>query len=374
MWRQESLGRTTEKQVPEKSVAHGSSEGIHSIHSGRRLQAAGGPGVDTRLLGECGVGSRSNTKHRERRRGEAIMKMFAMVFVSAGLWLGACPFGVASDAALKTAKQAAAEFGLTDSDLTLVPPELYDCIRHYANTGTKYAKDPAGDGEVAELKNKLTGMRRASTGRFAASYIYATHLRYVLLRDASGMYDTVKFGCLWTVIAATTKKDVSVNTEVISSYARQLQSPGDFDRSFLSRADDGKVYLHEEMCTFDGEGAEPRLYAEKFLLEEVDGTWEGYLRGDVTVFRLGQAEAERRQRAQAKFSESEKKGSEDADAGADIEALRAAAEIPPEAKPKIERSSKELGCGPALLYIKRDAMLWIDSTRSIRFASVSDKR
>jgi hypothetical protein len=301
------------------------------------------------------------------------MKIFTVAFVYAGLWLWACPFVVASDAGLKTARQAAAEFGLTDSDLTLVPPELYDCIRHYANTGTKYFKDPAGDSDVAELKNKLAGMRRAATGRFAASYTYVTHPRYVLLRDASGMYDTVKFGCQWTVIDVTTKKDVSVNTEAISYYARQLQSPGDFDRSFLSRADDGKVYLHEEMCTSDEEGAEPRLYAEKFLLEGVDGTWEGYLRGDVAVFRLGQAEAERRQRAQDKFSESRKSGNEDGDAGADIEALRAAAEIPPEAKPKIETSSKELGCGPALLYIKRDAMLWIDSDRSVRFARVSER-
>lgn len=302
------------------------------------------------------------------------MKTLSMVFLAVGALSGWCQLGVAADPASKTAKQAAAEFGLSDSDLTQVPPELYDCIRHYANTGGKYMTKLSSDGDIAEFKNKLSGMRRASTKRFAAKYTYATHPRFVLLRDASGMYHTVKFATLWTYVDATTKKDVSVESHVNSLYARQMQSPGDFDRCFLNRGEDGKIYLHEEMCTFDEEGAEPKLYDEKFLLEELDGTWEGYLKGDVLVLRLGQAEAERRHNASTKYAESEKPEIEEDVTNVAVEALKEAADIRPEEKPKIETSYKELGCGPALFYVKRDAVLWIDSHRSLRFVGVTAQK
>jgi len=306
--------------------------------------------------------------------GRAIMKNFSAVVLSLGVLCGLCKFGVAADPASKTAKQAAAEFGLSDADLTIVPPELYDCIRHYATTGAKYMTAVSIDGDIAEFKNKLLGMRRASTKRFAASYTYFTHPRFVLLRNASGMYHSVKFATLSTIVETTTKQDVSVSDQVFSYYVKQTQSPGDYDRCFLRRGDDGKIYMHEEICTFDEEGAEPRLYDERFLLEQLDGTWEGYLKGDVLVLRLGQSESERRDKAQTKYGKSKKPDNEEDKPDVGIEALKAAAGIRPEEKPKVETSSKDLGFGPALLYIKRDAMLWIDSSRLVHFARVSAQK
>jgi hypothetical protein len=284
------------------------------------------------------------------------------------------PIGLAAEPALRTAKQVAAEFGLTDSDLTQVPPELYDCIRHYANTGTKYfAQELSDEGDVTGLKDRLAAMQRKATKRFAANYTLSTQPRFVLLRDGSGMYHTVKWATLQTYVVVTKKKGVVADSQVASLYTRQTQSPGDFDRSFLSRGDDGEIYLHEEMCTVHKDGEDPTLYAERFALEELDGSWEGYLRGDVTVLRLNVVEAEKRQKAQAKFMASEAGDShEEADEGV-VEALREGAEIGAETKAKVDVESKELGVGAALLYVKRDAMLWIDSAKSLTFTSVTEK-
>lgn len=282
--------------------------------------------------------------------------------------------GLAAEPALRTAKQAAAEFGLTDSDLTQVPPELYDCIRRYANTGTKYfAKELSDEGDIRDLKDRLAAMQRKTTKRFAANYTLSTQPRYVLLRDASGMYHTVKLATLQTHVVVTKKKGVLADSQVSSLYTRQTQSPGDFDRSFLSRGEDSKIYLHEEMCTVRKDGEDPRLYAERFTLEALEGSWEGYLRGDVTVLRLNDVEAKKRQTAQAKFTASEADdGEEDADEGT-VEALREGAELGADTNVKVEAESKELGVGAALLYIKRDAMLWIDSSKYLSFTSVTEK-
>ena len=301
----------------------------------------------------------------ERLRRGGILACLVMVPLQVGL---------AAEPALRTAKQAAAEFGLTDSDLTQVPPELYDCIRHYANTGTKYsAKELSDEGDVADLKDRLAAMQRKTTKRFAANFTLSTQPRYVLLRDASGMYHTVKFAALQTYVVVIGKMGVSAESQVNSLYTRQTQSPGDFDRSFLSRGEDKKIYLHEEMCTARKDSEDPRLYAERFVLEALEGSWEGYLRGDVTVLRLNDIEAKKRQAAQATFSASEAgDGDEDADEGT-VEALREGAELGADTKVKVEAESKELGVGAALLYIKRDAMLWIDSAKSLSFTSVTEK-
>lgn len=302
------------------------------------------------------------------------MKFQSLVIASLGLCLGLCQVGWATDPVVKTAKQASAEFGLTDADLTLVPPELYDCIRHYASTGAKYMKEPADDAHVADFTKKLASMRRASTKRFAASYVCSKDLRFVLLRDASGMYQMFKYAALSTSVNAATTMDVSVNGSVLSLYPHQTDLRGEFDRAFLSRGEDGKTYLHEEICVLDEEGAEPKLYGERFLMEELEGTWEGYLRGDVVVVRLGQAEADKRQRAQARQFKSKEGGDKDGSDGAAVEALREAAKIRPDEKTEVETSNQELRWGPALLYIKRDAMLWIDSARSTRFTTVSAQK
>jgi hypothetical protein len=62
---------------------------------------------------------------------------------------------------------------------------------------------------------------------------------------------------------------------------------------------------------------------------------------------------------------------EDADEGV-VEALREAAEIGAETKAKVDVESKELGAGAALLYVKRDAMLWTDSAKSLSFTSATE--
>jgi len=127
------------------------------------------------------------------------------------------------------------------------------------------------------------------------------------------------------------------------------------------------------MCTVRKDGEDPRLYAERFALEALEGSWEGYLRGDVTVLRLNDVEAKKRQTAQAKFTASEAgDGDDDSDEGT-VEALREGAELSADTKVKVEAESKELGVGAALLYIKRDAMLWIDSAKSLSFTSVTEK-
>jgi hypothetical protein len=313
---------------------------------------------------------------RQKQRGQMRSKLTRLrpIAILACLVVLHSPIGLAAEPEIRTAKQVAVECGLTDSDLTQVPPELYDCIRHYANTGTKYfAKELRDEGDVTGLKDRLAAMQRKATKRFAANYTLSTQPRYVLLRDASGMYHTVKFATLQTYVVATSKKGVSADSQVNSLYTRQTQSPGDFDRSFLSRGDDGTIYLHEEMCTVRKDGEDPTLYAERFVLEELEGSWEGYLRGDITLLRLNNVEAEKRQKAQAKFTAAEAgDGREDADEGV-VKALREAAELGAETKAKVDVESKELGAGAALLYVKRDAMLWIDSAKSLSFTSVTEK-
>ena len=292
-----------------------------------------------------------------------------LIVVLACVWVARLHLGLAAEPTLRTAKQAAAEFGLTDSDLTRASPELYDCIRHYANTGAKYfAKELGAEVDVAGLKDQLAAMQRKARKRFAANYILSTQLRYVFLRDASGMYHTVKCAALDTSVVVTKTKGVSADSQVDSLYTRTTQSPGDFDRSFLSTDEDGKVYLHEEMCTVRKDRDDPSLYAERFALEELDGSWEGYLRGDVTVLRLNDTEAEKRQKAQARFT-----ASEAGDNNEDVGALKELAEIGAEAKVKVDVERKELNCRPVLLYVKRDAMLWIDSTKSLFFTCITEE-
>jgi hypothetical protein len=282
--------------------------------------------------------------------------------------------GLTAEPGPRTAKQAAAEFGLTDSDLTQVPPELYDCIRHYANTGATYfAKELSDRGDVTDLKDRLAAMQHTATKRFAANYTLSTQPRYVLLRDASGMYHTVKWATLQTSVVVTRQRGVLSDSQVTSVYTRQTQSPGDFDRSFLSRGENGKIYLHEEMCTVRQDGENPSLYDERFVLDVLEGSWEGYLRGDIMVLLLNDVEADRRQKAQTQFMAAEAgDGDEDADHGV-IEALKEGAEIGAEAKAQVEVEGKDLDFGAALLYIKRDALLWIDSTKRLTFTSVTEE-
>lgn len=282
--------------------------------------------------------------------------------------------GTAVDPTLKTAKEVASEFGLTDSDLTQSPPELYDCIRHYANTGPRHlSHEHRDEGDVEGLKTRLLAMQDKAAKRFAGNYVLTTRPRYVFLRDGSGMYHTVKFAILQTFVVLNGEQGVAIDSRSATLYARQIQSPGDFDRSFLSRGSDGRTYLHEEMCSIHERSGDPILYDERFPLEELEGSWGDYLKGDIIVLRLNNAEAQKRQKAQDKFNASNLSGGPETAADGVVEALKEGAGIGPAAKVNVEVVNKDLSVGPALLYVKQDAMLWIESAENVVLTTVTEK-
>lgn len=276
----------------------------------------------------------------------------------------------AADTSAKTAKQVAIECGLTDSDLNQVPSELYDCIRHYAVTSGKLAAAANNSMDTAEYERDLAKAKQAANGRFAASYVIGEQPRFTLLRDGSGMYHAVKVAMHRTYMVATRDKDVVKDNKRESVYVRKTQSPGEFDRSFLSRVPDGTVYLHEEMCSLGEQSEKPQLYLEKFELDVVEGSWEGYLRGDLAVLRLTPAATAKRQAAQDRFTTLIAEGKASSADESMVEALKEGAEIKPEETPATVSHKKD-GGGVVLVYVKRDAMLWVGSESSVIFTSVS---
>ena len=124
----------------------------------------------------------------------------------------------ASEEISKTAKDVAAECDLTDEDLKQVPSEMYDCVRHYANTGHRYASAPKRESRVEALEQRLEGMRTASKSSFAAYYVLLDRPRYMLVRDASGMYNTIKQSARRMQFVVTKDGGVAKDEDVASYY------------------------------------------------------------------------------------------------------------------------------------------------------------
>jgi hypothetical protein len=186
------------------------------------------------------------------------------------------------------------------------------------------------------------------------------------------MYQVVKFAMHRTYLVVTKDKDVMKDSKRESIYIRQTQSPGEFDRSFFSRSVDGHVRLHEEMCSLGEQSEKPLLYAETFDLDVMEGSWEGYLRGDLAVLKLTPAAAAKRQAAQDRFASLLAEGKSSSADESTVEALKEGAEIKPEEKPTTVSHEKDSG-DMVILYVKKDAMLWVGSELSAVLTSVSLK-